>query len=66
MLWGRKLSHYRPRKVNLWYFCVERNAGKDDDDDDEEDYEDGEEEASSSESEQEENKVRSRRLAARR
>lgn len=57
-----------PQKVNLWYFCVERNAKKLDDEDDE-DYDDEEEEdeeASSTESEQEENKVRSRRLPARR
>lgn len=53
--------------MNLWNFCVERNAKKiESDDEDFEDEEEDEEEASSSESDEEENKVRSRRLPARR
>ncbi|XP_035274025.1 chromodomain-helicase-DNA-binding protein 2-like [Anguilla anguilla] len=59
---------WESQKVNLWYFCVERNTWKDDgsNDDEEEEEDEEEDETSSSDSEQEENKVRSRRLPARR
>lgn len=51
-------------RVNLWYFFVVRNIWKDDDSNDEEEQE--EESSDITDSEQEENKVRSRRLPARR